>query len=78
MHSGWCCPSFIDPCGLSIKPVFFARYLSMCVRALVLLAALAITRLYEIPGVRRAASAAFVLIVVLSGIGRVPGTFAIE
>jgi mannosyltransferase len=63
-------PPLLTLAASLIKPVFFARYLSMCVPALVLLAARGITRLYEIPGVRRwAAWAALVLIVVLSGSG---------
>lgn len=53
-----------------IKPIFYARYLVMCVPALVILAARGLTRLYNVPAVKHwASTVALVLMVVLSGWG---------
>jgi uncharacterized membrane protein len=53
-----------------VKPLFYGRYMVMCVPALVLLAARGLTLLYHTPMARRgAAIAAFVLVMTLSGWG---------
>ena len=53
-----------------IKPLFYPRYMVICVPALVILAARGLMNLYEMPAVRRwAAAAAFVLVIALSGWG---------
>jgi uncharacterized membrane protein len=53
-----------------IKPLFYPRYMVICVPALVILAARGLVNLYEMPAVRRwAAVATFVLVIALSGWG---------
>jgi len=51
----------------AIKPLFYPRYMILCVPALVLLAARGLTNLYDLPVVKRwAAVTAFVLVMALS------------
>jgi hypothetical protein len=53
-----------------IKPLFYPRYMVICVPALVILAARGLMNLYNMPPVRYwAATIAFVLVIVLSGWG---------
>ena len=53
-----------------IKPVFYPRYMVMCVPALVILAARGLTRLYDVLAVKYwAGAAALVLVLALSGWG---------
>jgi mannosyltransferase len=53
-----------------VKPLFYGRYMVICVPALVLLAARGLTLLYHAPMARRgAALAAFMLVMTLSGWG---------
>jgi mannosyltransferase len=53
-----------------IKPLFYPRYMVICVPALVILAARGLINLYDLPVVRHwAAAAAFVLVIGLSGWG---------
>jgi mannosyltransferase len=54
----------------SIKPLFYPRYMVICVPALVILAARGLANLYNMPAVRHwGAAVAFVLVIVLSGWG---------
>jgi mannosyltransferase len=63
-------PPVLTLAATPIKPLFYARYMVMCVPALVLLAALGLTHLYKVPAARRwAGAAAFVLAIMLSGWG---------
>jgi hypothetical protein len=53
-----------------VKPLFYPRYMVICVPALVILAARGLINLYDVPAVRHwAAAAAFVLVIALSGLG---------
>lgn len=63
-------PPLLTLAATPIKPLFYARYMVMCVPALVLLAARGLAYLYDLPGARRwAGVAVFVLTVTLSGWG---------
>ena len=63
-------PPLLTLAATPIKPLFYARYMVMCVPAIVLLAALGLTRLYKRAAARRwAGVAAVVLAMTLSGWG---------
>ena len=63
-------PPVLTLAATPVKPLFYARYMVMCVPPMVLLAAHGLTRLYHAPAARRwAAVAAFILVMMLSGWG---------
>lgn len=63
-------PPVLTLAATPVKPLFYARYMVMCVPALVLLTARGVTLLYHAPMARRgAAVAAFLLVMTLSGWG---------
>ena len=60
-------PPVLTLAASAVKPLFYGRYMVMCVPALVLLAARGLTLLYQAPMARRgAALAAFLLVMTLS------------
>jgi len=63
-------PPLLTLAATPIKPLFYARYMVMCVPPLILLAARGLTRLFDAPPQRRwASAAALVLAFMLSGWG---------
>jgi hypothetical protein len=63
-------PPLLTLAATPIKPLFYARYMVMCVPALVLLAARGLVRLYDAPTAKRwAGTACFILVITLSGWG---------
>ena len=63
-------PPLLTLAATPFKPLFYPRYMVMCVPALVLLAARGLAYLYHVPAARRWAGAAvFILVMSLSGWG---------